>query len=201
MAPPKAPPKGSSKTSASLAKVPATPPTPPPPAPPEDAEAKDRAKDRAHWAAVDEATELLHEERYREALTALRDVATRDPKNPYAYYFLGVALFEMGELETARDAYRASLRIAPKHLGARVSLTHVLRQLGDLREALKEGTTALSQAPGDGDALHAVGLVYLARGDDAAARRYFEAFLETNPELETAMEVRGILDGLDKGLS
>jgi tetratricopeptide (TPR) repeat protein len=159
------------------------------------------AKDRAHWAAVDEATELLHEERYREALVALRDVLKRDPQNPYAFYFLGVGLFEMGEMEPARDAYRACLRIAPKHLGARVALTHILRQLGDLRGALKEGTTALAQAPADADALHAVGLVHLARGDDAAARRYFEAFLAANPELEVAMEVRGILDGLDKGLS
>ena len=159
------------------------------------------AKDRAHWEAVDEATELLHEERYREALVALRDVAKRDPQNPYAFYFLGVGLFEMGEMEAARDAYRACLRIAPKHLGARVALTHILRQLGDLREALKEGTTAIAQAPGDADALHAVGLVYLARGDDAAARRYLEAFLAAKPELEVAMEVRGILDGLDKGLT
>ena len=159
------------------------------------------AKDRAHWEAVDEATELLHEERYREALVALRDVAKRDPQNPYAFYFLGVGLFEMGEMEAARDAYRACLRIAPKHLGARVALTHILRQLGDLREALKEGTTAIAQAPGDADALHAVGLVYLARGDDAAARRYLEAFLAAKPELEVAMEVRGILDGLDKGLA
>ena len=159
------------------------------------------AKDQAHWAAVDEATELLHEERYREALVALRDVLKRDPQNPYAFYFLGVGLFEMGEMEPARDAYRACLRVAPKHLGARVALTHILRQLGDLRGALKEGTTALAQAPADADALHAVGLVHLARGDDAAARRYFEAFLAANPELEVAMEVRGILDGLDKGLS
>ena len=33
---------------------------------------------------------------------------------------------------------------------------HVLRELGDTREAIKQGTQALSQAPGDGDALHAV---------------------------------------------
>ena len=125
----------------------------------------------------------------------------RDPQNPYAYYFLGVALYEVGEMEAARDAYRATLRIAHKHLGARVALTHVLRQLGDLREAVKEGTTALAQAPGDPDALHALGLVHLARGDDASARRYLEAFLAANPELEPAMEVRGILDGLDKGLT
>jgi tetratricopeptide (TPR) repeat protein len=163
--------------------------------------ADDDAKDRAHWDAVDEATELLHEERFRDALLALRDAAKADPTNPYAFYFMGVALFEMGEMEPARDAYRAALRLAPKHLGARIAITHVQRQLGDLREALKDGTTALAQAPGDSDALHALGLVYLARGDDAAARRYLEAFLASKPEIEVAMEVQGILDGLDKGLS
>jgi tetratricopeptide (TPR) repeat protein len=126
-------------------------------------------------------------------------VITRDAKNSYAYYFLGIAFFEVGELEPSRDAYRACLAIAPQHLGARVALTHVLRQMGDLREALKEGLAALSQAPGDADALHAIGLVYLARGDDAAARRYLEAFLETKPEFEVATEVRAILDDLAKG--
>jgi tetratricopeptide (TPR) repeat protein len=158
-------------------------------------------QDRAHWDAVEEATELLHEERYHEALVALRDVIKADPKNPYAYYYLGVGLFEVGELEPARDAYRACLAIAPKHLGARVALTHVLRQQGDLREALKEGTIALSQAPGDGDALYAIGHVYLARGDNPGARRYFEAFLASKPEFEAATEVRGILDAMEKGIA
>jgi tetratricopeptide (TPR) repeat protein len=161
--------------------------------------ADDDAKDGARWEAVEEATELLHEERFREAMVSLRNVITRDAKNSYAYYFLGIAFFEVGELEPSRDAYRACLAIAPKHLGARVALTHVLRQMGDLREALKEGMAALSQAPGDADALHAIGLVYLARGDDAAARRYLEAFLETKPEFEVATEVRAILDDLAQG--
>jgi len=155
------------------------------------------ALDAKRWEAVEEATELLHEERFREALVALREALTKDPQNPYAYYFLGVGLFEIGELEAARDAYRATLRLAPTHLGARVALTHVLRQLGDLREALKEGTQALSQSPGDADALHAVGLVYLARGDKTSARKYLEAFLAANPEFEAGLEVRQILEGLN----
>jgi Tfp pilus assembly protein PilF len=159
------------------------------------------ARDRAHWDAVEEATEMLHEERFREALVALGHVIKADAQNPYAYYFLGIAFFEVGELEPARDAYRAALAIAPKHLGARVALTHVLRQMGDLRDALKEGTTALAQVPGDADALHAVGLVHLDRGDDVAAQRYLEAFLDTKPEFEVATEVRGLLDGLKNGLT
>ena len=151
--------------------------------------------DKAYWDAVEEATELLHEERFREALSLLRDIVKRTPQNPYAFYFMG--LYEVGELEAARDAYRACLRVAPEHLGARVALSHVLRQLGDAKEAIKEGMAALSQSEGDAEALHAVGLAYLERGDDTAARKYLEAFLATKPELEVAVEVRAVLAQLE----
>jgi Flp pilus assembly protein TadD len=157
----------------------------------------EEARDRAHWDAVEDATELLHEERYHDAMVVLREVLARDPNNPYAFYFLGVAFFEVGELEPARDAYRACLKLAPKHLGARVALCHVLRMTGDLREAVREGLAALSQAPGDADVLHAVGLAYHARGDKAAAKKYLEAFLAARPEFESAVEVRAMIDALD----
>jgi Flp pilus assembly protein TadD len=156
-------------------------------------EPEDESTDAKRWDAVEEATELLQEERYREAMIDLRRVLEADPKNAYAYHFLGVSFFEVGEIEAARDAYTACLKLAPSHLGARVALCHVLRILGNPRGALREGMAALSQSPGDPDALHALGLAYHARGDDVAARKYLEAFLEAGPEFEVAMEVRGLL--------
>jgi tetratricopeptide (TPR) repeat protein len=154
-------------------------------------------RDAAHWEAVEEAIELLHEERYREALQVLREVLKADPKNSYAFFFLGQAFYEVGELEPARDAYRACLNLAPEHLGARIAITHVERKLGRHREAIKEGMIALEQAPMDGDALYAVGLAYAARGDNSAARRYLEAFLKAQPELETRLEVEALLATMD----
>ena len=150
-------------------------------------------QDAARWSAVEEATELLHEERFREAMVELRRALEADPRNAYAYYFLGVAFFEVGEVEAARDAYAACLKLAPEHLGARVALSHVLRMRGDVRGAIREGMAALAQAPGDPDALHAVGLAYHARGDGAAAKKYLEAFLATGPELEVGLETRALL--------
>jgi Flp pilus assembly protein TadD len=76
----------------------------------------------------------------------------------------------------------------------------VLRALGDLRDAIRVGTEAHQQAPGDGDVLYALGHAYWAHGDRVAARRYFEAFLQSKPELEVSVEVRGILDAIDKKL-
>ncbi len=150
-------------------------------------------KDAEHWSAVEEATELLAEERFHEALTMLRDIIKADPQNPYAYFFLGQGLYEVGELAPSRDAYRACLTLAPKHLGARIALSHVLRKLGETRDAVKEGLLALEQAPADADALYAVGLAYAARDEKTAARRYLEAFLQAKPELETKLEVEGLL--------
>jgi Flp pilus assembly protein TadD len=150
-------------------------------------------EDKDPWSAVEEATELLHEERFREALVELRRVLEADPQNPYAYYFLGIAFFEVGEIEPARDAYASCLRLAPAHLGARVALCHVLRMLGDVRGAIREGMAALSSAPGDAEALYAVGLAYHARGDEQAAKKYLETFLATGPEFEVAVETRALL--------
>lgn len=150
-------------------------------------------RDAAHWEAVDEAAELMHEERFHEALKALHEVVKADPTNPYAFFFTGQAFYEVGELEPARDAYRACINLAPRHLGARIAIAHVERKLGRHREAIKEGMVAVELAPTDADALYAVGLAYAARGDDPAARRYLEAFLKAKPELETALEVEALL--------
>jgi tetratricopeptide (TPR) repeat protein len=153
--------------------------------------------DAQHWDAVEEASELIQEGRYQDALYLLRDVAQADPKNPYAYFFMGVAMFEVGQLEASRDAYRAALRLSPYYVGARGSLAQVLRLLGDLKGAVTEGLTTLRLKQDDPDALHAVGLAYAQLDQKTPALRYLRAFLETKPEIETAQEVRQVIAELE----
>lgn len=160
---------------------------------------KQPTRDDAHWDAVEEAAELLVERRHGEALVLLRDAIKADPNNPYAYHHLGAAFYDMKNLEGARDAYRAALRLAPDYLGSRVGLSHVLRELGDPEAALAEAKEALRRFPKDGDALHASGLAYAALGKRTKAREKLEAYLGTNPELEATHEVRQILEMLGIG--
>lgn len=157
------------------------------------------AEDASHWDAVEEATELMNEARFVEALIALREVIKRNPRNVYAYHFLGGALFETGQFEASRDAYQATLRLRPGYLGARVSLSHVLRKLGDVTGALSQANEALRQYPRDGDALYAAALANAARGNRKAAKKQLEGFLTTNPEYEAQLEVQQILGMLGVG--
>jgi tetratricopeptide (TPR) repeat protein len=157
------------------------------------------AEDAASWDAVEEATELMNEGRFIEALVALRGVIKGNPRNVYAYNFLGSALFETGEFEASRDAYRAALRLRPGYLGARVALSHVLRKLGDVQGALSQANEALRQSPGDGDALYAAALANAARGNRKAAQKQLEGFLTTNPQFEAQLEVQQILGMLGLG--
>jgi Flp pilus assembly protein TadD len=156
----------------------------------------DDAGDARAWEDVEEAIELLHEGRFIEAIVELRRVLKEDKRNAYAFRFLGTALYESGELEAARDAYKASLALAPRYLGARIDLSHTLRGLQDLRGALEQGEIARRQEPEDPDVWHALGMAHADNGDEDLARRLLEAFLRSNPELEVSLEVRAALERL-----
>jgi tetratricopeptide (TPR) repeat protein len=155
--------------------------------------------DSEQWDAVEEATELMLEGEYHEALVRLRDVIKQDPGNPYAYHYTGTALFELGQFEAAAAAYRAAVKLSPRYVGARVGLSHALRIIDEHRAALAEARKALEVAPGDGDALYALGLAQAVLGDKHGARRSLEAFLDTRPELEAASEARVMLERLAAG--
>ena len=157
------------------------------------------ARDVLQWEAVEEAAELLQERLFPQAMIELRRVIMAQPNNPYAYFYLGVAFFESEQMEAARDAYRAAVTLSPDYLGARVSLSHVLRQLGDVTGAIGPAQEALRGFPKDGDAMHALGLAEAAKGNRREAKKHLTGFLEQKPELEPANEVRQILEMLGMG--
>lgn len=150
----------------------------------------------ARWDAVQDAVELLREGERDAALQALAQILSADPDNEYAHYYLGVASFESGEFVKAMKAYLRAIELAPSYFGALLGLGHTLRMLGRYDEAIRVGKQVLLQQDEDPDALHLLGLVHFARGDQATARDYLQRFINTRPEVEVAMEVEGILQVL-----
>jgi Tfp pilus assembly protein PilF len=156
-------------------------------------------RDARQWDAIEEASELLVEKRFEDALVELKRVLSEDANNAYAYNLLGTAFWELKQLEPARDAFRAAVLIAPSFLGARTALAQSLRRLGDLRGAEQEARMALRQSPDHGDAHMVMGLVHASRGERQLARQHLHAFLSSKPELEAQLEARSVLELLDQG--
>jgi cytochrome c-type biogenesis protein CcmH/NrfG len=145
------------------------------------------------WEAAEEGIELLHAGEVSEAIDELLRVVRDDPDNEYAYYFLGHAYFEKEAYPEALKSYVEALKLAPDYVGAMVGAGQTLRMMGEYDRAIRMGKRVLERRADDPDALFVVGAAHFQKGENQAAREYLERFLETNPELEIALEVEGML--------
>jgi tetratricopeptide (TPR) repeat protein len=151
------------------------------------------AQDDTDWDAAQDGAEMLAEGDVDGALRTLTDLVAAQPDNAYAYFYLGSAYFEQTEYAKALKAYVKALELSPEYLGAMVNAGHTLRMLGRHQEAIRMAQQVLARAPSDGDAMYLIGVCCFSRGDDARAVEYLGRFLHTNPELEVAQEVEGML--------
>jgi tetratricopeptide (TPR) repeat protein len=151
------------------------------------------AVSEAHWDSAQEGAELLREGEHEQALALLTELVAREPDNEYGHFFLGSAYYELEQYDRALKCYVKALELVPTYVGAMVAAGQSLRMLGRYNEAIRMANQVLLRAQHDPDALFLIGACSFARGDDAKARAFLERFLQTNPELEVATEVEGML--------
>lgn len=152
----------------------------------EDAQSK-------RWEAAEEGMERLHVGEVDQAVTELLRVTSEDPDNEYAFHFLGHAYFEKEAYPEALKSYIEALRLAPEYVGAMIGAGQTLRMMGEYDRAIRMGQRVLQKDQDDGDALFLVGTAHFQKGENQAAKRHLERYLETGPELEVALEVEGML--------
>jgi cytochrome c-type biogenesis protein CcmH/NrfG len=145
------------------------------------------------WEAAEEGIELLHAGRVTEAIDELLRVVRDNPQNEYAYHFLGHAYFEREAFPEALKSYVEALTLQPDYVGAMVGAGQALRMMGEYDRAIRMGRRVLDKRADDPDALFLLGATHFQKGENQAAKQHLERFLETNPELEVALEVEGML--------
>ncbi|MDH3200061.1 MAG: tetratricopeptide repeat protein [Myxococcales bacterium] len=145
------------------------------------------------WEAAEEGMELLHAGEIDQAVAELLRVAREDSHNEYAFHFLGHAYFQKEAYPEALKSYIEALRLAPEYVGAMIGAGQALRMMGEYDRAIRMGQRVLQKDQDDSDALFLVGAAHFQKGENQAAKRYLERYLETGPELEVALEVEGML--------
>jgi len=145
------------------------------------------------WGVAEEGIELLHSGELDAAIDELLRVVREHPHNEYAYHFLGHAYFQKHAFAEALKSYVEALKLAPQYIGAMVGAGQALRMMGEYDRAIRMGHSVIRVHPDDADALFLVGAAHFQKGENEPAKRYLERYLETNPELEVALEVEGML--------
>jgi len=153
----------------------------------------DEQRDIAHWEAAEEGAERIREGELEAALAGLQALIQRDPENPYGFHFLGSAFFESKDFAKALKAYLTAVELKPDYVGSLMGAGWSLHSLGRYRDALRVGRQVLLKSKDDPDALHLMGLCHYSMGEAAAALGYLTRFLASQPEVEVALEVEGLI--------
>lgn len=95
---------------------------------------------------------------------------------------LSALYLEGGDAAAALAVLEVGLAAVSHDFELRAALANTLRVLGRLDEALAEGRRAVSLAPGEPDALDALGLVLLDRGEAAEALALFQRAVAIDPD-------------------
>ncbi len=117
-----------------------------------------------------------------------------DPAMAEARRELAMTLFELGEMEDAKNELIDALRLHPDDVGSYVVLGNIyVKHERDLATAARFFTRALELSPGDPYALNSLAAVSSELGDQAKALRCFDDAITAHPQFANAWLGKAIL--------
>jgi tetratricopeptide (TPR) repeat protein len=145
-----------------------------------------------------ESAQLLRGlDRVEEARATYLSVLQADPNNVTALGGLGQLSRQAGDLPAALDYLQRAASLAPANLGLRCSVAQLLRSLDRVDEARATFLSVLQDAPGNVEALSALGQLSRQQGDLPAALDYLQRAASLAPanlwlQCESAQVLRGL---------
>ncbi len=116
-----------------------------------------------------------------EAVVAYRRVLELAPNWVEAHINLGVALYQLCELDEARQAFLNALALDPQNSITHFNLGCVLDELGQPDESIKHLEEAVRLAPNHADAHFNLALAYEKRRERRRARDHWALYLRYEP--------------------
>jgi len=140
----------------------------------------------------EEGSSFLNQGAYLKAIKSF-ERSLELKKTPETYVNLGLSHEELGNLQRAKEALEAAVRIDDEFEIAYFELGRICEQLGDLNCAIDAYRRVAELAPENGQAYLLLGNLYLLRSDFGKAEEYLNRALKLDPELEEARELLKVI--------
>jgi tetratricopeptide (TPR) repeat protein len=140
---------------------------------------------------VAEGVRLHDRNRISQAIALYQQATQADATHFDAYYNLGVAAYEDGDLATALPAYEAALALEPRSLKAGFNFAVALELAGYPRDAANELEKLLARHPAEARLHLRLGNLYAGPlRDPARTRHHYRQVLELDPRHPQASAIR-----------
>jgi tetratricopeptide (TPR) repeat protein len=139
----------------------------------------------------DQALQAQREGRPKDAIAGYRMAAQLDPAFFEARANLGLAEYDLGEMEPSLAAYETALALKPDSARTRFSFALALRKAGYYLDAAQEFERVLSASPDDAPAHLALANLYAEQfHQPQAARQHYLRVLAIDPQNPQATDIR-----------
>lgn len=131
---------------------------------------------KAHRSAptVDEGKALIEAGDFQEGAKVFEAIASAEPRNDQAHFYLGVCVERLGDPQKATEEYRTALELNPDLIEAHNNLGLLLLDGGDLDGARASLSLYLEKNPQEADAHYNFGILLSAMDQNTEARARFE---------------------------
>lgn len=128
-----------------------------------------------------------------EAIGYYREILDLSPEWIEAHINLGVALYQLGDVDGARSCFIKAVQLDPMNGICRYNLGCVLEEQGEIDEAIRHLVCAARALPNHADARFNLALAYEKRGQRRLAREQWTLYLRHAPNGPWAAQARARL--------
>jgi len=140
---------------------------------------------------VKEAKEKIRQGDYDGAITMLKDVLAKDPKDPNALYLIGMSYSKKQMYTEAIEALTQVVQLAPNFPPAQFELAICYQNQGDRDAALEHYRKTLELDANNPDAAYNAGLILFEQNQMDEALALFEKALSLRPDDPVYLEMAG----------
>ncbi|MGB6483668.1 MAG: FG-GAP-like repeat-containing protein [Candidatus Acidiferrales bacterium] len=141
-------------------------------------------------ARLNQAIAFLNLQQFPEAQSILNEAATREPKNPFVWYNLGLLQKSLGHPDISARDFQRVIALDPNDADSLYFLGQDYITLHDYAKAIAAFDAALNLNPFHASAAFAIAQAYQRSGDTPHAREFLARFQdETQKKLATPMSM------------
>ena len=137
--------------------------------------------------ALAPAIKLLRDGENKKALDSFKRALKENKVDGEAWYYLGIAHLQLGELKKGSEAFKKAIQLRPDLAAqAHAGYAYALVLRNRLNEAVISANNALTVDPKNIEALYTLGIVDLRRGEREEAIKKAETLIAIKPDFAAA---------------